>query len=154
MGGFFYGALCGFAIIERISLKKKPRKENKLAIRLRMTRTIISCLSILLALKISSLYLLTGDGVTSPCSICRYTSCVSFPPWNDENDKWWYCDNCGTSTANVQKSDEGYYELLLLNCPDDTQVGIDVSSYYTDSESEIQNMLPFLCRANCENTYF
>lgn len=150
----FYGLVCGFAMIEKISLAKKPRIEDIHRSRRRFARTLIGCLIMLTTLKTSTIYLLTGDGITSPCSSCRYTSCVSFPPWSADNEKWWYCDNCGTTTADAQVGDDGNYAKLSLNCPDDTQVELDVSTYNTNDRSKIQDMLPFLCRDYCENIYF
>jgi hypothetical protein len=42
---------------------------------------------------------LEGDGVTNPCESCSALSCISFPPWNPQDNRWWYCDDCSQVTA-------------------------------------------------------
>ena len=47
-------------------------------------------------------------------------------------DKWWYCDNCGQTTADAQVSDEGYYSVLKMSCPDESEIQFDISYLYTN----------------------
>jgi len=42
-------------------------------------------------------------------------------------DKCWYCDNCGQTTADAQVSDEGYYSVLKMSCPDESEIQFDIS---------------------------
>eukprot|EP00594_Rhizosolenia_setigera_P015592 CAMPEP_0178960992 /NCGR_PEP_ID=MMETSP0789-20121207/13364_1 /TAXON_ID=3005 /ORGANISM="Rhizosolenia setigera, Strain CCMP 1694" /LENGTH=428 /DNA_ID=CAMNT_0020644587 /DNA_START=145 /DNA_END=1431 /DNA_ORIENTATION=+ len=96
MGGLFYGFVCGIIMIEKITLERRSRSNssngNSSRNLMQASRTIIGCIIILLCVKFSLLYLLTGDGETSPCPSCMYTSCVEFPPWKPVDQKWWYCD--------------------------------------------------------------
>ena len=153
MGGLIYGFLVGMSIIDKISLQRKSRTETCCAKYMRPLRKLLSCAVLLVLLKMPTLRLLQSDGITSPCPSCKYTSCVSFPPWNDEYNKWWYCDDCGQTTADASFSEYGYYDTLLLNCPDEVQTQIDISSFFFDDMSIIQEMLPSFCRENCENVF-
>lgn len=47
----------------------------------------------------ATIILLEGDGVTNPCESCSALSCISFPPWNPQDNRWWYCDDCSQVTA-------------------------------------------------------
>jgi len=153
MGGLFYGFVCGMVIIKTTSLEKNNQYRFSSLSKLRFIGKLAGCIILLASLKTSSLYLFLSDGYTSPCPACRYTLCISFPPWNDMKDKWWYCGNCVQTTADAQVSDEGYYSVLKMSCPDESEIQFEISYLYINDRNVLQQMLPSLCREYCEYIY-
>ena len=99
MGGMLIGFLCGLSTMERLNREffgmeyGCAAKSKHIA-----TRFFGLILSVLLII-IFSIVLFEGDGTTSPCTSCRYASCVPFPPWADDANKWWYCNYCERVTG-------------------------------------------------------
>ena len=61
-----------------------------------------------------------GDGANTPCKSCGALSCVAFPPWADYDNKWWYCDECGSATASATPVDdmsEAFVDVTLYVRP-------------------------------------
>lgn len=149
MGGLLYGFICGLALMDSISMNPKtPADNNEIKKKFR----IFSCsLIIAVCLISSSIALFTGDGLTSPYPAAKYASCVEFPPWKDTSSKWWYCDACGDTTADVSimNDDEHYYSDMILHCPDGTSVELDISELKVNDETWLGKQLPTFCRNNC-----
>ncbi|MBV5345549.1 MAG: hypothetical protein JZU63_08495, partial [Rhodoferax sp.] len=89
------------------------------------------------------------DAGTSPCPSCRYVSCVPFPPWAGEDNKWWYCDDCSMVTADAKLDSSGYYSLSMT-CPDGE---IDLSDQLVTDRQWIQRQLPTMCRKYCDQVF-
>ncbi|EED94376.1 predicted protein, partial [Thalassiosira pseudonana CCMP1335] len=81
LGGMVYGFLCGLSTIERLSTDFFgiattfcSRLRNVIV---RFSGLILSVVLIM----VTTALLVESDGGASPCSGCRYVSCVPFPPW-------------------------------------------------------------------------
>jgi hypothetical protein len=92
------------------------------------------------------------DAGTSPCPSCRYVSCVPFPPWAGEDNKWWYCDDCSMVTADAKLDSSGYYSLSMT-CPDGEIEEIDLSDQLVTDRQWIQRQLPTMCRKYCDQVF-
>ena len=100
IGGLIFGFLCGMSTMERVShaffgVEEKRCWGTFKNIFARFFGLIISIAGIMAA----TIILLEGDGVTNPCESCSALSCISFPPWNPQDNRWWYCDDCSQVTA-------------------------------------------------------
>eukprot|EP00565_Helicotheca_tamesis_P007861 CAMPEP_0185724876 /NCGR_PEP_ID=MMETSP1171-20130828/1233_1 /TAXON_ID=374046 /ORGANISM="Helicotheca tamensis, Strain CCMP826" /LENGTH=588 /DNA_ID=CAMNT_0028392825 /DNA_START=81 /DNA_END=1844 /DNA_ORIENTATION=+ len=128
MGGMVYGFLCGLSTMERLSTDFFGIPTSTLAkIRNIICRFMGLIISVVLIM-VSTALLVESDGVSSPCSNCRYASCVKFPPWNDDDNKWWYCDDCNAVEATLTNdASSGYIESMTLECPDGFMEFIDLS---------------------------
>ena len=139
------GFLCGLSTIERLSTDFFGVATSRLArirnLLVRFSGLIISVVLIM----VTTALLVESDGVKSPCSGCRYVSCVPFPPWAGEDDKWWYCDDCSRVTADAKLDSSGYYSLSLT-CPDGVIEEIDLSDELVTDRQWIRRQLPNLCR--------
>jgi hypothetical protein len=146
------GFLCGLSTIERLSTDFFGVATSKLSrIRNLLVRFSGLLLSVVLIMVTTAL-LVESDGGASPCSGCRYVSCVPFPPWAGEDDKWWYCDDCSRVTADAKLDSSGYYSLSLT-CPDGVIEEIDLSDELVTDRQWIRRQLPNLCRKHCDNLF-
>ncbi|KAL7469309.1 hypothetical protein ACHAXS_009575 [Conticribra weissflogii] len=152
LGGMIYGFLCGLSTIERLSTDffgiatsfwSKLRN-----IFIRFAGLILSVVLIM----VTTAVLVDSDGFASPCSSCRYVSCVPFPPWAGEDNKWWYCDDCSRVTADAKLDSSGYYSLSLT-CPDGAIEEIDLSDQLVTDRQWIRRQLPTFCRKHCDNLF-
>ncbi|KAL3799010.1 hypothetical protein HJC23_005149 [Cyclotella cryptica] len=152
LGGMVYGFLCGLSTIERLSTDFFGIATSTLSrIRNLFVRFSGLLLSVVLIMVTTAL-LVESDGGASPCSSCRYVSCVPFPPWAGEDAKWWYCDDCSRVTADAKLDSSGYYSLSLT-CPDGVIEEIDLSDELVTDRQWIRRQLPNLCRKHCENLF-
>ncbi|KAL7502917.1 hypothetical protein ACHAXN_000788 [Cyclotella atomus] len=152
LGGMIYGFLCGLSTIERLSTDFFGIATTTFAkVRNLIVRFSGLCLSVILIM-VTTAVLVESDGVSSPCSGCRYVSCVPFPPWAGEDNKWWYCDDCSRVTADAKLDSSGYYNLSLT-CPDGVIEEIDLSGELVTDRQWIRRQLPNLCRKHCDNLF-
>uniref|UniRef100_A0A6V2QST7 rhomboid protease n=2 Tax=Ditylum brightwellii TaxID=49249 RepID=A0A6V2QST7_9STRA len=154
MGGMLYGFLCGLSTMERLSSDFFGIPTN-LVTRLRnvLCRFMGLILSVVLIMVTTAL-LVESDGMTSPCPNCRYASCVKFPPWNADDNKWWYCDDCTTVTASLPTSEStGFIESITLTCPDGALEFIDLSDEEITDREFLSRQLPNYCREYCSNLF-
>jgi hypothetical protein len=141
-----YGFLCGISAMGRLSTDFFGLEEGM------MTRTkhfifrfsgiIISVAAIIATLVI----LLQGDGETDPCPGCTWLSCVPFPPWAEDNDKWWYCDDCNRVTADIVMKPELH---LNLQCPSGGVAYVDLADQNSVDRVSLEKKLPSFCRDFC-----
>jgi membrane associated rhomboid family serine protease len=81
MGGLLYGFLCGLSTIERLEVGFfGVSKDTCTKVRNNLVRFAGLIVSVILIMT-TTIILVQSDGTTSPCSSCRYFSCVPFPPW-------------------------------------------------------------------------
>jgi len=152
LGGMVYGFLCGLSTIERLSTdffgianSKWERARNVIV---RFAGLILSVVLIM----ITTAVLVDSSGTGSPCINCRYISCVAFPPWANEDNKWWYCDDCARVTADAKLDSRGYYSLAM-SCPDGVIKDVDLSDTAVTDRQWIRKQLPDICRKNCDNLF-
>ncbi len=105
---------------------------------------IISVIGII----VRAIILFQGDGTTSPCPECSRLSGVSFPPWGSATNKWWYCDDCTSVTAQLVTSP---VMSLELNCPDKTIISVALGNNTMIDQSALVRKLPSYCRQYCPN---
>lgn len=148
LGGMAIGLLCGLSTMERLSSDFFGMEENCWSqtkqIVVRFLGLIISVISII----ITAVILLEGDGESTPCPNCTWLSCVPFPPWESQSDKWWYCDDCGRVTAEIIQSPSLH---LQLDCPDGTNVAVGLDSDRGVDRDKLERDLPSYCREFCPN---
>jgi len=154
LGGMVYGFLCGLSAIERLPQDFFGKAHDSCSrIRNYAVRFFGLILSVVLIM-ISTALLVESDGGTSPCSNCRYVSCVPFPFWAPEDSKWWYCDDCDRVKGDVTKDDAtGYYDVLTLTCPNGEVETIDLSGQDIEDSDWLRNQLPTFCRQNCASLF-
>lgn len=156
LGGFLYGFCIGFASIERLASSFfgiRSTDETKWS---RLRRTILRFFGLILSIitiMATTIVLTQSDGVTSPCSGCRYISCVPFPP--NAEEKWWHCDDCDIVTADIFQSMDGsgLYEQANINCPNGVieEVPIETEGIY--DKEELRRALPSMCRNYCDEVF-
>lgn len=100
----------------------------------------------LLAIITTLIVLLNSDGVTTPCPSCTWLSCVPFPPWENESNKWWYCDDCGRVTADIIVEPSIHLDLY---CPSGSMATVDLSDQLTIDRDELKKNLATFCRMYC-----
>mmetsp|Transcript_3503 Transcript_3503/g.5338 ORF Transcript_3503/g.5338 Transcript_3503/m.5338 type:complete len:601 (+) Transcript_3503:205-2007(+) len=148
LGGMTIGFLCGISTMERLSSDFFGIHQNCMTktkqIIIRFFGLIVSIIGILIA----TIVLLEGDGATTPCPNCNLLSCVSFPPWNDYNNRWWYCDDCGGVTAQIMIQPTLH---LDMKCPDGMNVQIDLGADTKIDKGDLEGRLPEYCRDFCKN---
>jgi len=152
LGGMVYGFLCGLSTIERLSTDffgiAKSKCERARNVIVRFAGLILSVVLIM----ITTAVLVDSSGTGSPCINCRYISCVPFPPWANEDNKWWYCDDCARVTADAKLDSRGYYSLAM-SCPDGVIKNVDLSDTAVTDRQWIRKQLPDICRKNCDNLF-
>lgn len=155
MGGMIFGFLCGMSTMERVSsdffgVEEKRCWSTFKNIFARFFGLIISIAGIMAA----TIILLEGDGVTNPCESCSALSCISFPPWNPQDNRWWYCDDCSQVTAEARINPAtGVFHALDMTCPDGTIESIDLSDLGSKDKAWLERNLPNFCRKNCNSIF-
>ena len=154
MGGMVYGFLCGLSTMERLPLNFFGVASSGCSrFRNILVRFFGLILSVILIM-ISTGLLVESDGSTSPCSGCRYVSCVPFPPWADDDNKWWYCDDCHIATGNaVENEDTGYYDMLSLICPNGDIEDVDLTGQKISDKEWLRSQLRNYCRKGCNSLF-
>jgi len=158
IGGMVFGFLCGLSILTKLSSDFFGVEQNVCS---RIRHITIRCIGLFISafFIISTFFLLFNrsgeDGDYFSCQSCRYLSCVPFPPWGSDNDqKWWYCDDCGTVSADLSMNyDTGKYDALTLSCPDNEEVIIGLGAEATSDPTWIQNNMKEFCRKKCKGRY-
>lgn len=141
-----FGFLCGLSTIERLSVNFFGMEQDCYArskqIFIRFFGLIISIIGII----VSAIILLRGNGTTSPCPECSRLSCVTFPPWGSSTNKWWYCDDCASVTAQLVSAPQFHLEL---NCPDKSVISVALSNATLPDANALEQKLPTYCREYC-----
>jgi hypothetical protein len=140
------GLLCGLSTMEKLPSDFFGMDESWWAwakqLCVRFLGLILSIIGIIIAL----ILLLGGDGTTTPCPSCSWLSCVPFPPWEDQASKWWYCDQCGTVTAEIIQEPSVH---LQIDCPGGVSVSVGLENGEEDDRSSLEEALPAYCRQFC-----
>ena len=152
LGGMMYGLLCGLSTIERLAVSffglssgKYSQIRNTLV---RFCGLIFSVVTIM----ITTIVLSQSDGVTSPCSGCRYISCIPFP--FHAQQKWWYCDDCDFVTADLFQSTQTHvYTSIDLNCPNHILKEVNITADGFTNRADVQKKLPTFCRQHCPDVF-
>ena len=140
-----YGLLCGLSTMERLPDAFFGMEEDCFTrVKQIMTRFLGLIISIILLI-ITTVILLQGDGETAPCPSCMWLSCVPFPPWKSQGEKWWYCDDCGRVSAEIVESPSLH---LQLDCPGGTSVAVGLEADQV-GRKKLEDDLPAYCREYC-----
>jgi hypothetical protein len=145
----FYGFACGISTMDRLSTDFFGMEEAWYGrvkhFIMRFFGLIVSVVAIIITL----IVLLHGNGQTTLCPSCTWLSCVTLPPWEDATHKWWYCDDCGRVTADIISQPALH---LDLHCPSNGKtITVDLSKEPNVSHTELQMRLPSYCREYCLN---
>lgn len=153
LGGLLYGICCGISTIERLAVGFFGISTGNCAqFRNNLVRFCGLIFSVFLIM-ITTVLLVGSDGHTSPCSACRYVSCVPFP-FGAEN-KWWNCDDCDFATADLVKLSETSvaFDRIDLTCPNGDISFIDISAEQITDGASMERELPKYCRDHCDDHF-
>lgn len=145
-----FGFMCGFSIIQRLSSGFFGMEEGWLTHTKQLLMKSCGLILTLVSLIIILVILLQSGGSeqSTPCPGCTWLSCVPFPPWESEANKWWYCDDCGRVTAELVTHNETFL-TLELDCPNGLIASIDLPTEPTINRARLQRNLPLYCRQYC-----
>jgi len=154
LGGMIYGFLVGLSTMKKLSSdffgKNKGFIDHLKLVFVRFFGLIVCIIAIIITFAV----LAESNGSSIPCDKCRYFSCVPFPPWKEEDDKWWHCDDCGLVTADaISNPSKQIFSVLNLTCPDKQKEVIDISDENISDSREIARKLPSYCRQYCDNLF-
>lgn len=148
LGGMAFGLLCGLSTMEKLPSDFFGMEENCWSrakqLSVRFLGLIVSVIGIIVAVVI----LLESDGTTTPCPSCNWLSCVPFPPWESQSEKWWYCDDCGMVTAEIIQTPSLH---LQMDCPDGSNVAVGLNASEDVDRNRLEEELPSYCREYCPN---
>jgi len=156
LGGMIFGFMWGTSTMHRIStdmFESHPNRSN--SIRTTIQRHFSKYFGIILTSTLmltAFIVLMQGDGYSTPCKACSAISCVAFPPWADENSKWWYCDGCTEISADVRiNSSTNEFDQLTLYCPYGDIFTLDIDDGMAGGKEKkwLENQLPKWCRSHC-----
>jgi membrane associated rhomboid family serine protease len=145
LGGMAYGFLCGLSTIERLSKDFFGLEESWMVRAKNFCVRFFGIIVTVVFICVTAIILMGGDGVTTPCTNCSWLSCVPFPPWQSQSNKWWYCDDCGRITAEIISEP---YLHLELDCPGGTIGFVNVTTDQLD-RGKLEQSLPSYCRQYC-----
>jgi hypothetical protein len=132
LGGFVLGFICASTMLSEVDIagtKNNRFRPRAVGVFSRFFGLLVCCVCIVAA----SVILFHGDGVTSPCKSCGVISCVSFPPWNDYDDRWYYCDDCGSVVAYGRKNPQsGEYVAIEMDWPRGNTIVFSLDGYDND----------------------
>merc|ERR1712176_380431 len=154
LGGMLFGFLCGTSTMKRVSTAFFGEENNKTCwlIAKKHTLQFIGIIITLAAMSVSFAFLITGDGATTPCKACKALSCMPFPPWADSKNKWWYCDDCGSVSADARIDPTSLqFDQLTLDCPSGSKIIVPLDTETPTDKSWLENNLPRFCREHCLN---
>lgn len=158
LGGMLFGFLCGTSTMQRVTTDMFGDKQIE-SCWSSVKRNFVRFFGIIItvvAMSTALALLMNGDGTTSPCPSCDALSCVPFPPWASYEHKWWYCDDCGSITAEARiNPNTNEYDQLTLDCPGGDAVTLDIEeNEFESSKAWLESRLPTLCRSHCSNVEF
>lgn len=153
LGGFILGVFCASTMLNVINLfgMSVPFNQNYVSsFRNSFFSRYFGLILSMLCMGVATIFLFRGDGTTSPCKSCGALSCVSFPPWSNYDNRWWYCDECG-EVKGLGRIDErtGEYFAIELLCPNGKNVVFNLEGEIDRSHDSLEAMLPTFCRQKC-----
>ncbi len=155
LGGFVLGVLCASTMLNVINLfglSIYHDHNQPASLRNTFSSRYFGLIISIICMIVASIFLFKGDGTTSPCESCGILSCVSFPPWNNYDNRWWYCDDCG-EVRGLGKIDDktGEYYAIELLCPDGNSITFSLGEDVDKSHESLEAQLPMFCRKMCMN---
>mmetsp|Transcript_5763 Transcript_5763/g.13575 ORF Transcript_5763/g.13575 Transcript_5763/m.13575 type:complete len:533 (-) Transcript_5763:93-1691(-) len=135
LGGFIYGFLAAFVVMERLSLSFFGKGNGFSKCRSLLYR-FLAATAMAFAIAYSSVKLSQSDGLTNPYStISNHVDCFEFPFLKEE--KWGNCDQCRGSQLHFDvfemEEDSNIFDKKIakieLDCPGESRVVGDVSEF-------------------------
>lgn len=139
------GLLCGLSTMEKLRTDFFGVEESCWSRAKQLSVRFLGLVLSIICIIVTAIILLQGDGTTSPCPECALLSCVPFPPWASQSEKWWYCDDCGRVTAEIKQDPDPH---LQLDCPDGTNIAVGLDSTEVNRD-QLEHDLPDYCRQYC-----
>lgn len=143
-----FGFLCGLSTIERLSTDFFGMEESLMSQTKQFIVRFFGLIVTVVFIVVTLVILLQGDGESTPCPKCTWLSCVPFPPWEGDKDKWWYCDDCSRVTAELVSTPSIQLEL---DCPSGAIATIDLGNVSDVNREKLQRELPTFCREYCHS---
>jgi len=151
-GGLVYGFLLGMFFAQRSSKSTEKKIWWKTWNITKKYFSLLLCILLILASAILLDFYMNGTNVKSYCNSCDYLTCLSFPTW--KKDKWWYCDDCAYSVAYpTMNSTLNIYDEIILECPNQSKIEIDISSLLINEEEILEESVPTFCRKHCDSAF-
>jgi len=151
LGGMLFGFLCGLSTMERVSPDFFGDEERCWSKTKHLFYRFFGIMLSLVGIAVTTIVLFNGDGRTTPCPACKAFSCIPFPWWEAENNKWWYCDDCSAVTANaVMDSETGFFDKVAINCPNGEISTFNVDGDTSLDKDSLEIKLPGYCRQFCD----
>lgn len=145
-----YGFLCGLSAMERLSVGFFGMDEGWMVQAKQFVVRFFGILVSVACIVTTFIVLLQSDATTKPCPSCTWLSCVPFPPWESNDNKWWYCDDCGRVTAEFGDTLPLHLEM---QCPKGGTATIELEGDADDVDrNQVQKDLPDYCREYCPLT--
>ena len=150
LAGFVYGIACGWSAIEPLAVRFFGVRDTKAVRIMKIAARFCGLIFSVVMIMVTTGVLASMSSDSTPCSKCRYVSCIPFPPFREE--KWWYCDDCAFVTGTLYKDNDGdaMYTTLELTCPNKAVESIPINT--TDRQAIIHD-LPSYCREWCDEVY-
>ena len=153
LGGMIFGFICGTSTMKRISTDMFEADHRTKTLWTTAKENFFRFFGIIFTvavMTVSFTILMRGDGHTTPCKSCKALSCVTFPPWAGEDNKWWYCDDCGGVTADARINPQTKkFDQLTLNCPRGDVFTMNIEDDMETEREWLEGQLPKWCRAHC-----
>lgn len=153
LGGMVIGFFIGLCTMKRIATDMFEKEQRRSSLFARMKRNfsrIFWGTFVVFTICISFTILMRGDGVTTPCKSCNALSCVAFPPWADKDKKWWYCDDCGSVSADARINPlTKEFDQISMNCPNGNIFVMDITQDMSSDRDWLEERLPGFCRLHC-----
>ena len=150
LGGLVYGICCGWSTLEPLSVGFFGVTTNLLGKAKVLFVRFFGLIVSMVAIMVTTAWLGGFEAGDSPCSSCRYLSCVPFPFFAE--DKWWHCDDCDMVSANLFKTGD-IYSRIDLTCPSQEVEQIQIAQFEITDRDELRHRLPGYCREFCEDRF-
>ncbi|CAJ1945470.1 unnamed protein product [Cylindrotheca closterium] len=156
LGGFIYGFLAGFVVMERLPLSFFGKENGFRKCRSFIFRFLAAAF-LAFAIAYSGVELSQSDGRTVPFPrITSNLNCVELPFW-EEDKKWWRCDQCDgfQFPLDVFEMDEtNIFERTIakaeFGCPDGSSVIVDISDFEVSTFDDLPyRPMVGICRKFC-----
>ena len=149
LGGFIFGFLIGSTLLNEVDIEGNESIASKSRTFIIFSKWFGLLVSLVCIIAAMILLFFTSNGTTSPCKSCSVISCVSFPPWANYDDRWWYCDDCEIVEAYGIRDTNTYdYISVEMECPSGSHVTFNLEEPQTDT-SELSKQIPSICRNEC-----
>jgi len=110
-------------------------------------RLLVFVASIFVFFTTLGVLIMADSSPVTVCKRCRYISCLPFPFWVENDQRWWHCDPC--NIVEGQLYNQTTKPEIELVCPYGDVAIIDLAGENLDTEV-LNKKLPDYCRNFCD----